>query len=1286
MMGEPDTGSRDRDENQPNHEANGNSNTEKKYRIPLNSSISLLSISGGGSSCGDSSNSSSKSNSPDHVVPRTADESVLVGGGKGKGKTSPPQQQQQQQQHRLSTSSFSSSSAASSPQTDGSIITGERYVGHNHHPDVVHRGIQGGGSSGEGRSVVLEVEEDRNSSSVPCRTAASGSAGGKDKPRKLKPGRKPSSTSPEKRIPSSSKKKPRKQQQQLGKSQEVGTIRIKREQPEEEENAANEESDYVIRCICGYGDILGEQIQCEKCEVWQHFACMGVQPAAVPDSYLCEVCDPSVVRPLCAEEAREVHKALLIADANSAEARSRRKAKRVSHHQRKSSDVLSPLVPPRQTDLISSSDKRRQQQPDASGCSSSRTSMERGGSTARQSQQRDDMTTATTVTVVAAAAEMSRDDRKILQYEQMFQRMEDRRNKKVGRRSTTKQQRNSNNPAEADGSSNGSPSRDISARDREEESHEDSTNPPPSPPNANMAIFSRPTPPAVAPPPTPPPAPTPAPAPAPVVAASIPAPPIMVIDSHHHHHLHQPPPPVFAATVFVPPKGFTVPSSTSTMKDSLPARMRKVRRSKEEKAAKARKESSSASESDSATAIVDKTDKNKARYSMRLRNVTKPVELSPINSKEDSRIELNCMKNLKKREEGDGGQDDDLMNTASTSSMMPAKRRLRTASFVDTYYSAMADLQTESELQKANRRNRAYSASQEWERVKVEQERSRLYHLYGLKKAVCARFNDEPIDKLVAASASPSPPVEPSLSTPSTHKSIVLRFTTKPDGPSRLSGPANGLSSSSTTTKITIKRLSSPETQVATAVKRSRTVRAMIEDSMRKNAEYERYHQAGAQRIAVAHPPAFHLPVTTTPVTTPTRPPITAAEIISAATALRSDVFGKTVGGLGNVLSVKDSMVVKIPPATNEEVTAFASADLADFIGARSIAIPGGSLAAIEDVLPVGTTRNCSEPTTPTTPKKLSLAEYKQRKLTLQASGGENSPTISVPIPTPPVSPAKTILHPPTIPPTTAPSAKATVDPASIVVGPSLKLSSPSPSTTIATLTAPQLPATAVPAPPTSLSSSSSSSTTPSRITSVIQRVGKSAVVPPVEHHPQHHHHSATAEKSEKSGKSSSSHPSSSSSSSGALPVIGRPSSSISGRSSSVSGSRRGDFTVSSSSSHHHHRNSQEHIPHGHSQHRSSSSSNRHHHHQSSRPSSSSNRDAHPSSSSSKTSSSSSSRSRLPAGDHHHNHHHRRHQPSLSSSSTATTTAIAASSSFSSQKFRPSQQLPRSFVVEDLTT
>jgi hypothetical protein len=57
-----------------------------------------------------------------------------------------------------------------------------------------------------------------------------------------------------------------------------------------------------IRCICGYEDDDGYTIQCEKCFVWQHIACVNITADTVPDTYLCERCHPRrldiAVRPL----------------------------------------------------------------------------------------------------------------------------------------------------------------------------------------------------------------------------------------------------------------------------------------------------------------------------------------------------------------------------------------------------------------------------------------------------------------------------------------------------------------------------------------------------------------------------------------------------------------------------------------------------------------------------------------------------------------------------------------------------------------------------------------------------------------------------------------------------------------------------------------------------------------------------------------------------------------------------------------------------------------------------
>ena len=57
---------------------------------------------------------------------------------------------------------------------------------------------------------------------------------------------------------------------------------------EEEEE---EEDDGEIRCVCGEETDKGLMIQCEKCLVWQHGACMDIKHEdQVPDNWFCELC------------------------------------------------------------------------------------------------------------------------------------------------------------------------------------------------------------------------------------------------------------------------------------------------------------------------------------------------------------------------------------------------------------------------------------------------------------------------------------------------------------------------------------------------------------------------------------------------------------------------------------------------------------------------------------------------------------------------------------------------------------------------------------------------------------------------------------------------------------------------------------------------------------------------------------------------------------------------------------------------------------------------------------
>lgn len=67
------------------------------------------------------------------------------------------------------------------------------------------------------------------------------------------------------------------------------------------------QDDSITRCICDYQHDDGYMICCDKCSVWQHVICMGLDKNNIPDEYLCEKCSP---RPVDRKRAKALQKAI----------------------------------------------------------------------------------------------------------------------------------------------------------------------------------------------------------------------------------------------------------------------------------------------------------------------------------------------------------------------------------------------------------------------------------------------------------------------------------------------------------------------------------------------------------------------------------------------------------------------------------------------------------------------------------------------------------------------------------------------------------------------------------------------------------------------------------------------------------------------------------------------------------------------------------------------------------------------------------------------------------------
>ncbi|XP_034951267.1 homeobox protein 5 isoform X2 [Chelonus insularis] len=64
------------------------------------------------------------------------------------------------------------------------------------------------------------------------------------------------------------------------------------EETETAPEGEGDDEDSITRCICEFEHDDGYMICCDRCLVWQHVDCMGIDRSNIPDEYLCEICRP----------------------------------------------------------------------------------------------------------------------------------------------------------------------------------------------------------------------------------------------------------------------------------------------------------------------------------------------------------------------------------------------------------------------------------------------------------------------------------------------------------------------------------------------------------------------------------------------------------------------------------------------------------------------------------------------------------------------------------------------------------------------------------------------------------------------------------------------------------------------------------------------------------------------------------------------------------------------------------------------------------------------------------
>ncbi|KAI8370593.1 uncharacterized protein BYT42DRAFT_95181 [Radiomyces spectabilis] len=84
--------------------------------------------------------------------------------------------------------------------------------------------------------------------------------------------------------------------QRRGKSSSGGRRRQRQQRQRHRSQSTSDEGSSdggsVTRCVCGEFHNVGLMVQCDKCEVWQHCECVGLEEKDIPEQYYCEECKP----------------------------------------------------------------------------------------------------------------------------------------------------------------------------------------------------------------------------------------------------------------------------------------------------------------------------------------------------------------------------------------------------------------------------------------------------------------------------------------------------------------------------------------------------------------------------------------------------------------------------------------------------------------------------------------------------------------------------------------------------------------------------------------------------------------------------------------------------------------------------------------------------------------------------------------------------------------------------------------------------------------------------------